>query len=149
MVLEGRLERSVIPLHMSEQLRSISAADIASANELINRILSTDGAQKKLTASRMVNVLVAGMPSLDAKRTEYQAMSKQLGQASRGVPGWLKAFMTFRVNKYRLEQHEKPIIVGLEDGGVSFSDVKPGATPAETLRELVADICVTRNKTVV
>ena len=47
-----------------------------------------------------------------------------------------------------MEQHEKPIIIGMEDYVVSFSDVKPGATPAETLRELVADICVTRNKTV-
>ena len=48
-----------------------------------------------------------------------------------------------------MEQHEKPIIIGMEDNVVSFSDVKPGATPAETLRELVADMAVTRTKTVV
>ena len=35
------------------------------------------------------------------------------------------------------------------DNYVLFGDVKPGATPAETLRELVADMAVTRSKTVV
>ena len=146
LVLEGRLERSVIPLHMSEQLRSISAADIAEANQLINKAL---WGKTRMTASCLGTMITAGVSTLNDRRKEYMAMSNQLGRSGlKGVPGWLKAFVTFRVNKYRLEKHERPIIID-PDNYVLFGDVKPGATPAETLRELVADMAVTRSKTVV